>query len=48
MSELTPLRLGFCAMCGKRVFTDQEYLKAKEGYCHKDCIKNRRPKAIEA
>jgi len=31
-------KLGFCVICGKRVYDKQEYLEAVEGYCHRMCI----------
>jgi len=32
-------RLGHCVICGNRVFTDERYLKASEGYCHHKCLR---------
>ncbi len=37
VSEITK-RLGRCVICGSRVYTDDKYLKAAEGYCHRACI----------
>ncbi len=37
MSKLSQ-KLGQCVICGDRVFTDDSYLKAVEGYCHRNCL----------
>ncbi len=37
MSQLSH-KLGFCVICGDRVHSDDSYLKAREGYCHRKCI----------
>jgi hypothetical protein len=31
--------LGICVLCGKRVFKTELYVEAREGYCHKTCLK---------
>ncbi|MFO7793677.1 MAG: hypothetical protein R6V35_01755 [Candidatus Nanohaloarchaea archaeon] len=31
-------KLGICVICGSRVFTNDNYLEASEGYCHHNCI----------
>jgi hypothetical protein len=31
-------KLGLCVICGKRVFSDDSYLEASEGYCHRNCL----------
>lgn len=37
MSDFTS-RLGMCVICGKRVFSDDRFLKSADGYCHQSCI----------
>ncbi|MFB6209038.1 MAG: hypothetical protein ABEJ56_02760 [Candidatus Nanohaloarchaea archaeon] len=31
-------KLGVCLICGDRVFSDENHLKATEGYCHHSCL----------
>lgn len=35
--KLSP-KLGSCVVCGSKVYSDDLYIKAAEGYCHRRCV----------
>ena len=36
--ELSSVKLGFCTLCNERVYKEEAYVKASEGYCHRRCV----------
>lgn len=31
-------RKGLCVVCGERVYGEEKYIEADEGYCHRHCL----------
>jgi hypothetical protein len=36
--NLITQKLGKCAVCGKRVYKDEDYVKSADGYCCENCL----------